>query len=541
VPAQSLGTPSPDEPVPQRVEQRPVSKREPTMRWQPSESGPRPVAGATWTATAQSPQQSPQPAWEPPAWASPPSSDVEHEEDLVGRVLADRYRIEASIGAGGMGVVYRATHVLIDKRVAVKVLRRRFAKQPDLSERFAREAKVASSIKHQHVVDVIDFGTTPGGSPFCVMEFLDGHSLAREIDQRGRLPPAFALELGIQVARGLAAAHQAGAIHRDLKPENVFLVPSEDVEGRRGVCAKILDFGIARLPANKLRLTAAGSVIGTPEYMSPEQARGDEVDARSDLYALGVMLFEALSGQVPLQGDSLAGTLTKQVFEAPPTLREIDLRLDGLPSIEAVLARLLAKSRDERPADALAVVRLLATAMANDLGGPDPGQRPQAALDGWSQGDGRGEAPRRRSTVMIGSGAMTSAHTAVRVGDGPATGDFDAKQGEVPSTGKRPSVIVEGGTPARLRPARVVAQPRTDLVAESARLPMPENVTGRTREPTPEPGPSRELRRRKRKRAFRQHLPVLALAVGAAIFAGLVTVGFVQWWQRTQGADIRGE
>jgi serine/threonine-protein kinase len=515
--------------------ERPVSQREPTMRWQPAASGPRPVANATVV-----PEPEP-PAWAAPAWSSPPPrSDAEHEEELIGRVLADRYRIEASIGAGGMGVVYRATHVLIDKRVAVKVLRRRFAKQPELAERFVREAKVASSIEHPNVVDVIDFGTTPGGSPFCVMEFLDGHSLAREIDQRGRLPPAFALELGIQVARGLAAAHQAGAIHRDLKPENVFLEPVEDVDGRRGVCAKILDFGIARLPASKVRLTAAGSVIGTPEYMSPEQARGDEVDARSDLYALGVMLFEALSGQVPLQGDSLAGTLTKQVFEAPPTLREIDVRLEGLPSIEAVLARLLAKSRDERPSDALAVVRLLATAMANDLGGPEPAQRARAALEGWQEG--HGEAARRRSTVMIGSGAITSAHTAVRVGDGPATGDFDAKQGETPSTGKRPSVIVEGGTPARLRPARVVAQPRTDLAAEPAsRSPAPENVTGRTRDPTPEPAPSRELRRRKRKRAFRQHLPLLALAVGAAIFAGLVTVGFVQWWQRTRADDIGRE
>jgi serine/threonine protein kinase len=520
-----------------------VHGREPTIRWQPSASGSRPMApaSATWTAAAAAiqpetapipePAPEPPPSWQRPAWlAVAPVDDGEPEEDLIGRVLGDRYRVDERIGSGGMGVVYRATHVLIGKRVAIKVLRRRFARQTDVAQRFAREAQVASSIKHPNVVDINDFGTTPGGSPFCVMEHLDGHTLAREIDRTGRIDPGLALDIAIQVARGLAAAHHARVVHRDLKPDNVFLIPGEREGERTLAIAKILDFGIARVADGKLRLTAAGSVIGTPEYMSPEQARGDEVDARSDLYALGVMLFEALTGCVPLRGDSLAGTLTKQVFEVAPTLREIDPRLDGLPNTEALLIRLLAKSRDDRPNDAQAVVRLLQVAAAHDLGRPQTDPRAQAGVGDWNPGQSaRAEPPRaRRSTIMIGSGAITSAHTAVRVGDGPATGDFDAKDIEDTDHDKRPSVIVRDGTPARLRPAR--------MVMGSTSPTPPADVIPRTRTPTPEPEPSDEVRRRKRKRARRQHLPVVLLAAGAAIFAALVTIGFVRWWQR-QSAD----
>ncbi|MFV8756091.1 protein kinase domain-containing protein [Nannocystaceae bacterium ST9] len=519
--------------------------REPTMRWQPSASGPRPVAqsgaqsGATWIAAAASIQPEPPPAdpaaaWPRPAWLAlaPADNEGEPEEELIGQVLGDRYQVEERIGSGGMGVVYRATHVLIGKRVAIKVLRRRFARQTDIAQRFAQEARVASSIKHPNVVDINDFGTTPGGCPYCVMEHLDGHSLAREIDRTGKLEPGLALDIAIQVGRGLAAAHQAGVVHRDLKPDNVYLIRGESHGGRTLAIAKILDFGIARVAGSKARLTAAGSVIGTPEYMSPEQARGEEVDLRSDLYALGVMLFEALSGRVPLQGDSLAGTLTKQVFEIPPRLREIDPRLDGLPATEAVLVRLLAKSRDDRPHDALAVIRLLQGAVSHDLG-TDPEPRPQAALEGWGE-VGRAEGPRpRRSTIMIGSGAITSAHTAVRVGDGPATGDFDAKDVDDPGHGKRPSVIVREGTPVRPRPARIVGQTRADLgYSGQPAPPASADVVRATRSPTPEPEPSDEVRRRKRRRARRQHLPIVLLAAGAAIFAALVTIGFVQWWQR---------
>jgi serine/threonine protein kinase len=531
----------------------PVHTREPTMRWQPSASGSRPVTqtgSVTWTAAAAAIQPEPAPVpepppeppagWQRPAWlaVAPVDGDGEPEEDLIGRVLADRYRIDERIGSGGMGVVYRATHVLIGKRVAIKVLRRRFAKQVDVAQRFAQEARVASSIKHANVVDINDFGTTPGGSPFCVMEHLDGHSLGREIDRVGQLEPGLALDIAIQVARGLAAAHHAHVVHRDLKPDNVFLIPGErEGDGPRAI-AKILDFGIARVAGAKTRLTAAGSVIGTPEYMSPEQARGDEVDARSDLYSLGVMLFEALSGRVPLQGDTMAGTLTKQVFEEPPRLREIDPRLQGLPNTEAVLVRLLAKSRDDRPSDALTVARMLQVAAAHDLGRPQTDPRGQAGLEDWGSHSSRADAPRsRRSTIMIGSGAITSAHTAVRVGDGPATGDFDAKQVDDPDHDKRPSVIVRAGTPVRPRPARIVGH---SVGPGPSAPPAPADVTPRTRPPTPEPEPSDEVRRRKRRRARRQHLPVVLLAAGAAIFAALATIGFAQWWQR-RNADTASE
>ncbi len=526
--------------------------REPTMRWQPSASGPRPAAQSgshSVAATTIQPEAatSEPPAagleWQRPAWlaVAPTDADSEPEEELIGHVLGDRYRVEERIGSGGMGVVYRATHVLIGKRVAIKVLRRRFARQPEIAQRFAQEARIASSIKHPNVVDINDFGTTPGGCPYCVMEHLEGLSLAREIDRAGRLEPGLALDIAVQVARGLAAAHQAGVVHRDLKPDNVFLVRGEIHAGRTTALAKILDFGIARVAGNKTRLTVAGSVIGTPEYMSPEQARGDEVDARSDLYALGIMIFEALSGRVPLQGDSLAGTLTKQVFEPPPQLREIDPRLDGLPATEALLSRLLAKSREDRPSDALAVVRLLQAAGVHDLGRPEPESRPGGAghVDA-------GLRP-RRSTIMIGSGAITSAHTAVRVGDGPATGDFDAKDGGDLEQGKRPSVIIrdgEGneGTPTRQRPARIVGQTRSDLIGPGQPASLASATVARaTRNPTPEPEPSDEVRRRKRRRARRQHLPIVLLAAGAAIFAAFVTIGFVRWWQRQADSSSKSD
>jgi serine/threonine protein kinase len=507
------------------------------VRWQPASrvgSGPHVQApSSSWSASASASYSGSAAAV---AVQAPGDSAVamEAEESLLGVVLGDRYRIDERIGAGGMGLVYRATHVLIGRKLAVKLLRRRYAAQPDVAERFVQEARVASSVKHPNVVDIIDYGTTPLGSPYYVMEYLAGHSLAREIIEHGPLEPRRALSIAIQIARGLAAAHQAGIIHRDLKPDNVSVVPA-DVGAPEQV--KILDFGIARVAGRKTRLTAAGAVVGTPEYMSPEQARGDDLDVRSDIYALGIVLFELLTGRVPLSGDSMVGTLTKQVFELPPPIREIDPRYAGYPSIEAALARLLAKNRDERPASALDAASLLATAAANDLEPVDE-RREQAVLAGWSQpipaAPPEPDRP-RRSTIMIGSGAITSAHKIVEA-EGPRTGSFAAKQVEEAQPPKRPSVIVTDAPAGQgpFRPARVLHV--TQLSPPPAPPPMPAH-SAVSRTPTPPHGSPRAredvpLGKRPRGGLRSRHLPLILVGLGAAIFAALVTIGFVRWWQR---------
>ena len=476
--------------------------------WRPS--GPSPSA-ATSPPAATSPSESASitPTGDEPGWSVPAgaSAAVDDEEPLIGVVLGDRYRVDSLIGSGGMGLVYRATHLLIGRTLAIKVLRRRHAEQEGVAQRFAQEAQVASSVKHPNIVDVLDYGRTPQDSPYCVMEFLSGHSLAREISRFGPLDPARAVGIAAAIARGLAAAHRLGIIHRDLKPDNVFLGQSE-VPGE-GEEVKILDFGIARVSGRKTRLTAAGSVVGTPEYMSPEQARGEELDARSDIYALGVVLFEALTGQVPISGASSVGTLTKQVFELPPRLRDVAPQLSHCGSIETALGRLLAKNRDERPGTALDAAQLLQTAVANDLElSGDP--RSQAAVDGLSgplaQASVHPDAIRRRSTIMIGSGSV--AHEQASTGDGPATGSFSARaRADASALPQGPSVVVAEG---------VSAQTRT---------PDPLSKT-----PTPQGTPS--LGKPPRRGLRRRHLPILLVCIGAAIFAALVTIGFARWFER---------
>ncbi len=270
-----------------------------------------------------------------------PGKDATYDP-ILDTTIDGRYAIESRLGEGGMGVVYKARHVLIDKPVAIKILRKEAAQDTASVQRFIQEAKSASKINHSNIVDITDFGVLADGHAYFVMEFLQGPTLAQAI-QEGPLDAARVCSIGAQMARGLYAAHTKGIVHRDLKPENIFLL---EREGQKDF-VKIVDFGIAKVGGGQ-KLTQVGMVLGTPEYMSPEQATGQETDHRVDQYAVGCIMYEMLTGVVPFLGDRPAQTLTKHVFEPviPPRKRKPEL--DTPATLEAVVLRTLAKKPEQR-------------------------------------------------------------------------------------------------------------------------------------------------------------------------------------------------
>ena len=254
---------------------------------------------------------------------------MSHRRFEPGTVLADKYRLDGLLGEGGMGTVYRATHLLLKAPVAIKVIDREVSSGDVALARFMREAQAAASLRSPHVVQVMDYGSAEG-SPFMVMELLEGENLAQRIERLGRLTPGETYRVITHVARAIAKAHEAGIVHRDLKPDNVFLVHNEGDE-----VAKVLDFGVAKVEATALgggSHTRTGSLLGTPYYMSPEQAQGNkEVDHRSDLWALAVIAFECLTGKRPFYSDGL-GDIVLQIcvrdIPRPSSVSEVPLGFD---------------------------------------------------------------------------------------------------------------------------------------------------------------------------------------------------------------------
>lgn len=268
------------------------------------------------------------------------------QDPRIGLVLQDRYRILRKLGDGGMGSVYEAEHLLIKRRVAIKILHSQFANNADIVARFRREAEAATAIGHPNIIEVTDMGSFPDGTAYMVLELLEGRDWAKDIAREGPQPLGKVVHILGQVCDALSAAHAKGIVHRDLKPENIFLVS----RGGDSTFVKVLDFGISKFAdsgGENRSLTQTGTALGTPYYMAPEQCQGKkDIDHRADIYSLGVILFQALTRQYPFDDESYPMLVLKICTEPPPPLAQY--RPDLPPQVVEVVGRMLAKHRDHR-------------------------------------------------------------------------------------------------------------------------------------------------------------------------------------------------
>jgi serine/threonine-protein kinase len=293
---------------------------------------PRPEESGVTRQTHSGPPETPEEAFAPT------------EDKLT--LVTDRYRILRRIGKGGMGEVFLAEHTAIGKLVAIKLLSEELARKPRTVQRFLQEARAASLIGHENVVDITDFGHTPSGLPYLTMEFLVGEDLKHTLRREGRLAWPRTRRILLQLLAALGAAHRMGVVHRDIKPDNCFRVQ----RGDNPDFIKVLDFGIAKVTGEDTdqNLTQTGVVMGTAEYMSPEQAKSEPIDARTDLYAVGVILYQMLTGRVPFRATGFMGTLSKHITEPVPPPRTVAPEAEIGRALEQVMLKALAKAPDER-------------------------------------------------------------------------------------------------------------------------------------------------------------------------------------------------
>jgi serine/threonine-protein kinase len=311
------------------------------------------------------------------------------QDPLIGTTIAGRYQIEEAIGEGGMATVYAARHRLVDRPCAVKVMNAALAKNEVIRERFRREAKAAQKLAHPNIIEIFDQGETPEGSLYLVMEILEGMTLADLLERERTVSLERTLPIAIQIARALARAHDLEVIHRDLKPENVFLADGSDGFDR----VKLLDFGIAR-SMQDTRLTGAGEVFGTPQYMAPERITSIDAGPAADLYALGVILYEMLCGTLPFDAPDVTTYFIKHLKEVPPPPRSRDASIPA--QIDGLIMELLAKDPKDRPVDAhrvhadlLAIAGAIGVRVPGESFGDDASSRgpaktlPPVAIDQW--------------------------------------------------------------------------------------------------------------------------------------------------------------
>jgi serine/threonine protein kinase len=292
---------------------------------------------------------------------------VKAVDPLLGHIIDSKYQLIEQLGKGGMGVVYRAERVLVGDDVALKILRAEFVAEEETVQRFRREARAAAKLRHPNIVTIYDYGEARGADApaYIVMELLDGVSLRELLRREGRLKPERALQLMRGICAGIGLAHRREIVHRDIKPDNIILLPPDEEAGREHETVKVVDFGIAKLrdAATGGTLTQKGFQPGTSYYMSPEQCRGDALDARSDVYSLGALLYEMLAGAPPFVAETHTGVISKQLFDTPtPLPTEVNIA----PTVEAVVMRALAKEPDARPADAGALAGELKEAEQRD-------------------------------------------------------------------------------------------------------------------------------------------------------------------------------
>jgi len=349
------------------------------------------------------------------------STTAEPERLAVGTILADRYKLQRLLGEGGMGAVYLAEHVHMRKRCAIKVLHREIASNEILA-RFKSEAIAAANIGHPNIAAATDFGELADGSFFLVLEYVAGDSLRKAL-QGGALPIARALRIARGVLSALGAAHEKGVVHRDIKPENIMLL-----EGGTDDRVKVLDFGIAKLDDGALAhdqgrgLTRMGAIYGTPDYMAPEQATGRAVDGRTDLYAVGITLYEMIAGRLPFQGAEVVEILAQHVAKRPPPLTSPRAPADVTTAVDELVGRLLEKVPDERPRNAAEAIALIDEALASlstkreasTLAGPPAAAAEPSTNTSWSRLEGA-VAPMSRRMGLAPSAVLRALAVGVGV------------------------------------------------------------------------------------------------------------------------------
>jgi tRNA A-37 threonylcarbamoyl transferase component Bud32 len=359
-------------------------------------------------------------------------------DPLIGRVLDRRWVIEERIGMGGMGAVYLGSQRSVDRKVAIKTLKPELCNSREFVERFFREARVASKISHPNSVTILDFGQTEDDTLFLAMEYLEGAPLTTRL-REGNLSVREIIEICIQISSALAAAHDNNIIHRDLKPDNIYLLSISD----DSTFIKVLDFGIAKVTDADEKMTQTGQVFGTPEYMSPEQCRGDTVDGRSDLYSLGCILYRMLVGRPPFESDTPMAVLVSHVSEPPQNVREVIERDDIPEPLAALCMQLLAKEAQDRPETAQAVRARLEEILGQNSTAPNSAVASATAMtlaaaqvdDSELAADG-GAGADAAAARDSGSGPEASAAQKTRSPDGmttaPSAADIRPKKSLLP-------------------------------------------------------------------------------------------------------------